>query len=92
MRVEIIQHNSDEIRFRKMQVDQVPHTKGEIHSGALMGDLDMSPSQQRRKEQKQVADAIAFVLLIVTGQLARLRRKGPPFFHNQLLAAFIKTD
>ena len=75
-----------------MDVNQITHTMGKINHGALVGDFQMSPGFQRCKIDKQVAGAIALILVIILGHYSRLGWQRQARFFRLLLAAFVKAD
>jgi hypothetical protein len=64
-------------------VYQPTHLGGEIHFGPPRGDRDVPPTSLRFDEHKQVRRAIACVLVIIFGDLARLRRQWFTGFFDQ---------
>ena len=92
MSVQVIHDQNNLFRFCKMNVDQVTHTMGKVNHGALPGYFDMSPRLQWCKENKEIAGAIALVLIIIFGHITRSWRQRHTSLLGQLFATFIKAD
>lgn len=76
MSVEIIHHDHDLLRIRECFIDERFHLKSKVILRSSVGDVDMTPGQQRSKEHKQVANPFTFVSAVMTFQLCRLRWNG----------------
>ena len=92
MRIEIVQHQHDLVRLRKEIIDQVLHTMSKINLGSPFCHFDVTPTTQRLEEQKEIARAIAFVLVIKALWASRLGRQWTAFLSNQLNRMFVKTN
>ena len=92
MRVEIVQHQHDLVRFRKEIIDQVLHTMSKIDLGSPFCHFDVTPTHQRLKEQKEIARAIAFVLVIKALWASGLWRQWTAFLSNQLNRMFVEKS
>ena len=90
--VQVIHHNDDPLCMGEMDVDQVTHTVSEVNHGSPLSHFDMSPRLQRRKENKEIADAVAFIFVIIFGYITRAWRQRQTSLLGQLFATLIKTD
>ena len=92
VRIQIVHHHDDRVCLREMDIDQVAHAVGKIDHGAARRHLDMTPSLQRCEAEKEVAGAVAFILVVIFGHRTRSGRQRQTGLFGQLFAAFIKTD
>src|SRR5574341_904341 len=73
-------------------VHQPLHLLGEVQQGAPVGDGHMPPAAVRLEEHKQVAGAVALVLVIVAFHLTRLSGQRHARLGNQLLGRLVEAD
>lgn len=92
MCVEVVQDQLNDLRLRVTIIHQPLHLMGEIQRGASLGHFDVSPSGLRLDEQKEVARAIALVLVIKTLRMTGQGRQRHPGFFDQLLARLVEVD
>ena len=52
----------------------------------------MTPGLQRCEKEKEVAGAVAFILVVIFGHRTRSRWQGQTGLFGQLFTGFIKTD
>ncbi len=72
MGIEIVHDHHSGFGIWEMNVHQITHTMGPINHGASVGDFDMPPGFQRGKEHEQVAGSVAFIFVVIFGNLPRL--------------------
>ncbi len=66
MGVQVIFNQDTTFGIRKMLVNQLIDANSPIDFGALLGDFDMTPIQQRRKEHEQISCSLSPVLVVIT--------------------------
>ena len=66
-------------------VGQVLQDVSVIHSGAVIGDLDVAPAFERGKKHEQVGRAVTFVLVVDAGRTPSLHRDRHARFGEELL-------
>ena len=71
MLAEIILHQHDLPRARKMRIGHFPERLGVINGSVTADDFHMPPAFQRREHHRQIGHAIALVFVIVTRGLSR---------------------
>lgn len=74
VRVEVIQHHPDAVRIRVVLIDEVLNEVYPVLSGSAVFDPHRSPAGERFRCQKQILGAVALVLVVFTGNRARLGR------------------
>src|SRR3972149_3078498 len=92
MGVEITQHHPDQLGLRVNLITQPLHLSGEILHGATVGHRHMPPTASGFKLHKQIARAVALVLIVVAFHLPRRGRQRGLRLGPQLLRAFIEAD
>src|SRR3982750_634579 len=75
-----------------MLIRKLAHGFGPIRAGTLLGDLDLAPTRERLREQKQIRYTMSLILVVVALKLAWCDRQRDSCFADQLLAGFIHTD
>src|SRR3990172_5310319 len=73
-------------------IHQPLHLLGEVQQGATFGDGDVPPTTLRLEEHKQIAGAVALVLVIVAFHLTRLSGQRRARLGNQLLGRLVEAD
>lgn len=74
--VEIVHHQHDLLGLGTMHIDQLLYVTGEVDADASLTDHDVSPAAERLGEQKGVAHAAPYVLVVLTRRLAGRHRIG----------------
>ena len=92
VRVQIVHHQDDRVCLREMDVDQVTQAVGKVNHGAARCHLDMTPGLQRCEKEKEVAGAVAFILVVIFGHRTRSRWQGQTGLFGQLFTAFIHEN
>ena len=92
VRVEVVADQDHLLGLGEMHVHDIAQDRGEIELGAPGRDLDCALALLGHRDQKQVADPIAPVLVVVAGWLAGRRRLRQARFRHQLLAGLVHTD
>src|SRR5579872_5173885 len=87
--IEVVYNQADLAGVRIVHIDQVAHRVGPVLLGPPRGDLQMAPPGQRFKEEEQVGDPQALVLVVDAGRLARGGGHGHPRLADQLLAHLV---
>ena len=83
----IVQHHTDTLGVRIMNIGQITHTSGEIARGSLVCHLHVTPGFVRIEEHEQIGRAIAFIFAIVPLGLPSCSppsRENPPQRHPNL--------
>src|SRR5262249_28447127 len=91
MRVEIVDHDSNDLSFGVIPSDQRLHTGCEVRFGTAGGHFDLPPAVTRLKEHDQVTGAIALILVVVPLRPAWWGGLRMAHFAHQLLGTLIKT-
>src|ERR1700678_696605 len=92
MGVEIVLHQHDFLRLRKVHVGYSFEDLSIIHGRVAIGDLDMSPAFQRGEDHEQIGRSIPFILIIVARRLPWLGRDRHTRFGDQLLRGLVHAD
>src|SRR5215210_1605850 len=92
VRVEIIQHYSDQLGLWVSLIYQPFHLVSKVYLSPPLGDCYMTPASLRLAHHKQVARAVAFVFIVVALCSPRTSGQLLAFLFNQLLAGFIKVN
>ena len=74
MRRQIVLDHPDALRLGKVNVSEFAHAGSKVHRGTAVGDFDLAPGPMHVEENEQVGRPIAFILAVVTLELARLGR------------------
>ena len=88
MRVQIVQHDHDTIGVWKQLIDKVWHAMSKVDLGALFCHFDVTPTGQGLEEEKEIARAIALILVIKALWATRFRGQRMTFLGNQLYLEF----
>ena len=56
---QIVQHDTDALRFGKVDVHEFLHAGREVNGGAAIGDFDLAPGPMHVEEDEQIGGAIA---------------------------------
>ena len=91
MRGEVVQDDPDDLCLRIIPIAEHLHTVRKVSFGAAIGALHMAPAVTGLKEHKQVAGAVALILIIVAPGLARLRSERVPDFPHHLIGTLVAT-
>src|ERR1044072_4536183 len=91
VRVEIIQHYSYHLCLRVSLIYQPFHLMREVYFGSSLGYCNVTPTSLRLTDHKQVARAIALVLIVIALKSASFARKSSARFLNQLLVGLVKV-
>src|SRR5690242_3781793 len=66
MDVEVVHHQHEALGVWVVPIHHVTHQVRPVLQGAPLGHLDMPPAAQRLADQKQVTDAVAYILVVFT--------------------------
>ena len=89
MGIEIVHHPRDPFGLGIVYIEQLLDLMSPIECRALLRNLEMAPTRQRVKKQKQRADAITFILGIVARGLTGCAEQRFADFFDQLFATLI---
>src|SRR5215207_995017 len=92
VRVQIIEHDADNLRPRVGFVRQPLHLTGEVLHRPLLRHLDMPVAALRLTEEEEVTHPLTAVLVVVTLRLTRRGRQWRARLGDQLLACLVKAD
>src|SRR5579875_206615 len=92
MGIQIIQHDSDLWRVRKMHIDQFLHRCGKILLCPSLGDFYMPPAKIGFQEQEEIAGSFSLILIIHPFPLSRLWWQRLTYMIEHLIGALIKAD
>src|SRR5579859_496427 len=92
MGVEVVEHQPDLARVGIVDIDQGADGRRPVALGAPRGDLQMPPAGQRLKEDEEVGDAQALILVVEAGHLARRGGHRHAGLADELLAHLVHTD
>src|SRR4030066_1085581 len=92
MRAEVVQNNADQDGIRIEHIHQPFHALSKINHGMSFCDSHITFPGQGFIKHVQVADTIAFVLIIVALLAPCLAGVSQTSFFNQLFLPFIKTN
>ena len=83
--IQVVLKQRDPVGVREVVVGDVLENVGVIYGGVPFGHLHVSPAFKRREYHEEVGDAVALVLVVVTGLAPRLHRNRCARLGNQLL-------
>ena len=89
MGIEIVHHQRDPFGLGIVYIEQLLDLMSPIECRALLRNFEMTPTLERVKKQKQRADAITFLLGIVTRGLTGFAGRRLADFFDPLLATLI---
>jgi hypothetical protein len=92
MGVQAIQNDIDPLSIGIKDIHQVTHGISEFEFGAPTSNQDRSKPGLWLNQHEQIASAIAFVLIILSGDPARLHTNGLTHFSMEFLAFLIKAN
>src|SRR5208283_449067 len=92
MRVQIVLDQDDLFGVGKMYVGQVLERLRVIDGGVMVGDLDVTPTFQRREHHEYIGHAVALVFVIVSSRLSWLGRDRRARLGDQLFGRFIQAN
>ena len=61
---EVVEDDADALGFWEVDIDKLAHAKGEVVSGAMTRDLDPAPRAVGVKEDEEIDDAVAAILVV----------------------------
>ena len=61
---EVVEDDADALGFWEVDIDKLAHAKGEVVSGAMTRDLDPAPRAMGVKEDEEIDDAVAAILVV----------------------------
>ena len=73
---EVVEDDADALGFWEVDIDKLAHAKGEVVSGAMTRDLDPAPRAMGVKEDEEIDDAVAAILVVETFGPSRGRGIG----------------
>ncbi len=92
MRRQIVEHDSDALGVRKVNVGEFAHAGGEVNGGAAVGDLDLAPGPMRVEEDQQFDRSVVLILAVGAFDLAQLGRDRRANLADELGRVLIETD
>ena len=92
MRVQVVGDQDDHVGVRIVFVDQDAQLFGKVLRGAAIRHPHLAPTGQRLNRQEQIADAVAFVLVVLALRLAWVDRQAAARRAVQFLAGFVQAD
>src|SRR4030066_1206976 len=92
MRAEVVQNNADQDGIRIEHIHQPFHALSKINHGMSFSDSHITFPGQGFIKHVQVADPLAFVLIIVASLASCFAGVSQASFFNQLFLPFIKTN
>ncbi len=90
--VQIVLNQHDLLGHRKVNVAEIAQDLRIVDGCAPVGDLDMAPAFERRKQHEEIGRAIAPVFVVVAPRLSRPHGLAPACLGDELLARFIEAD
>ena len=91
VRIEIIQDNADHLGLWVSDIDQPFHLMSKIHFSPSLCDGNVPPASLRLTDHKQVARAVALVLIVIALNSASFGWQTSARLYDQLLAGLIKV-
>src|SRR5262245_9579685 len=92
MGIEVVLHQPDLPGPWVMHFHQLPNAPGIVLAGPSVAHLDVTPAPQRLAHHQLIADALAFVLVILLGRAARPAQQRLSDLAEQLLAGLVEAD
>src|SRR3954454_5206602 len=92
MGAEVVLHEHDPSRLRKMRVGQLLQHRGVIQRGAVVGDFDVAPAFQRGEHHEQIGGAVACILVVVPGRASWPSRDRHAGLADQLLRGLVEAN
>lgn len=92
MGIEIVHDHCDFFGIRILLIGQFFHGMSPIGFGPTLRDFDMSPLLGGREKHKQVARAVAFVLMVIATIFTGLHGNRNARFFNVLFGRFVHTN
>ena len=92
MGVQIVQYQTNPASGGEFDVNECPNRMCPLQFGAPFGDDHTSPTDLRLAEDKEIANAIADILIILQSRLTWLGRQRRDDLTDELSARFVHTD
>ena len=92
VRRQIVEHDSDALGVRKVNVGEFAHAGGEVNGGAAVGDLDLAPGPMRVEEDQQFDRSVVLILAVGAFDLGQLGRDRRANLADELGRVLIETD
>src|SRR6516164_128444 len=89
---EVVEDDAGALGFWEVDIDEFAHAKGEVVSGAMIGDLDPAPGAMGLEEDEEIDGAVAAILVIVAFGPSGCGRDRLARFANDLDGAFVEAD
>jgi hypothetical protein len=89
---EVVENDADALGFWEVDVDELAHAKGEVVSGSTTCDLHPAPRATRIKEDEEIDDAVAAILVVEAFGSSRCGRDRLAGFADELGWAFVEAD
>ena len=84
MGIEIIHNQSDALRLRIIDIDQITNGIRPINFSAMVSHLNEAFTNQRLKEHEEISSAMSLVLIVAAHWLTRFQRERLGDFADQL--------
>ena len=92
MGVEVVEDHPHLLGLGVMLVHQPPHSQGEIHRRASIGDVQVSPSSLGLEEREDVDHTLALVLVVVALWTSRLGGQGRALLGHHLVGQLVEAE
>ena len=92
VRVQVVLYQPNFYRPQVMDLDQLPHARGIVPSGATLGHAHVTPAPQRLAHHQLMANTLALVFVIHPRRRARSRPLRGSYLPEQLLEGLIEAD
>src|SRR5271166_5794036 len=89
---EVVEDDADALGLWEVDIDELAHAKGEVVSGAMIGDLDPAPRAMGIEEDEEIDGAVAAILVVEALEPSGCGRDRLARFADELGGAFVEAD